>query len=284
MSDPVLDLLNNKGLAFKISGRDYVIKCLNPDHDDSNPSFRVDKVTGVAHCFSCGYKTNIFKHFGILTNHASIKVAKLRDKLSDLKVSFEGLELPEGATPYTQKYRGISSETLRHFGAFTTYRVESLQDRIVFPITDIRGKIAVFNGRHTLSEGNPRYLYYPKHVELPIYPVKYDKPYTSAVLVEGIFDMLNLYDKGLKNVTACFGTNTLQKDTGLKLLPLKAQGITHVYILFDGDNAGRTAAEKLKPLIEELDFIVEIIKLPDDMDPGDLDQEYVDSIREYITK
>ena len=59
MSDPVLDLINKNSLAFSVSGRDYLIKCLNPDHEDSNPSFRVDKVSGVAHCFSCGFKTNL---------------------------------------------------------------------------------------------------------------------------------------------------------------------------------------------------------------------------------
>lgn len=284
MSDPVLDLLNKEGIPFKVSGRDYLIKCLNPDHEDTNPSLRVDKVTGVLHCFSCGFKTNIFKHFGVLTNHTSIKVAKIKDKLNQLKISFDGLDFPEGATPYSKTYRGISVETLKHFEAFTTYREDKLLDRLVFPITDIRGKIAVFVGRHMVSNGSPRYLYYPRHVELPIYPVKYDKQYKSAVLVEGIFDMLNLYDKGIHNVTACFGTSTLQKDIALKLLPIKAQGITHIYILFDGDEPGRVAAEKLKPLIEELDFIVEVITLPDDMDPGDLDQEYVDSIREYIQK
>jgi DNA primase len=82
-------------------------------------------------------------------------------------------------------------------------------------------------------------------------------------------------------VTCCFGTNTLQKDTSLKLLPLKAQGITKIYFLFDGDEAGHAAAEKLQPLVEACEFEVEVIKLPDDMDPGDMDQEYVDSIREY---
>jgi DNA primase len=284
LSDPVLDLLNKKGLEYRVSGRDYLIHCLNPDHDDKDPSFRVDKVTGVAHCFSCGFKTNIFKFYGVLTNHTSIKVAKLKEKLGELKVSFEGYELPEGATPFTGMFRGISKETLQHFEAFTTYQEEKLADRLVFPIYDIRGKVAVFNARHMLSNGNPRYINYPAHVTLPIYPVKYPGQYKSAVLVEGLFDMLNLYDRGLKNVTACFGTNSLQKDTGLKLLPLKAQGITHIYILFDGDDAGREAAVKLKPLIEEHDFLVEVVDLPNGMDPGDLDQEYVDSINEYVNK
>jgi len=51
--------------------------------------------------------------------------------------------------------------------------------------------------------------------------------------------------------------------------------------MFDGDEAGKSAAETIKPLIEEAGFIVEIINLPDGTDPGDLDQETVDSIKEY---
>jgi DNA primase len=96
--------------------------------------------------------------------------------------------------------------------------------------------------------------------------------------------MLNLYDKGLKNVVCTFGTNTLQNDTKLKLLSFKAQGVSHIYMLFDGDDAGERAAQTLKPLIEESEFIVEIIKLPDGTDPGELDQFDVQSIAEYIKK
>lgn len=282
MSDPVQELLSKRGIEYRVSGRDYVVKCLNPEHDDSNPSCRIDKITGACHCFSCGFKTNIFKFFGVLTNTTALRVAKLKDKLTDLKVNFDGQPLPDGTTPYTQSFRGISAETLKLFEAFTTYQEEKLVDRLVFPIYDIRGKIAVFNARHMLSNGNPRYINYPAHVQLPIYPVKYPGQYTAAVLVEGLFDMLNVYDKGLKNVTCCFGTNSLQKDTGLKLLPLKAQGISKIYLMFDGDDAGREAAKKLQPLIEEHDFVVEVINLPDGMDPGDLDDEYVISINEYV--
>jgi DNA primase len=104
------------------------------------------------------------------------------------------------------------------------------------------------------------------------------------VIVEGIFDMLNLYDKGLHNVICAFGTNTLQNSTKQKMLPFKAQGITHVYLMFDGDEAGRKASELLKPLIEDCGFIVQTITLPDDVDPGELSQEDVDSTAEYITK
>jgi DNA primase len=282
--DPVLDLIQKNGLQFQVSGRDYLIKCLNPEHPDTNPSFRVDRVSGIAHCFSCGFKTNIFKYYGVFTNPIPIKIAKLKEKLQDLKTQVTGLDLPAGATPYTKTFRGISAQTLKHFEAFYTHQVEKLQDRIIFPIRDITGKTVAYVARHTLSNGNPRYINYPSKVQLPVFPPQVPAGYKSLVLVEGVFDMLNLYDKGLKNVTCTFGTNTLQADTKLKLLPFKAQGITHIYILFDGDDAGKKAAQILKPIIEESEFIVEIVKLPDDTDPGDLDQLDVQSIAEYIKK
>lgn len=284
MSDPVLELINKNSLAFSVSGRDYLIKCLNPDHEDSNPSFRVDRVTGVAHCFSCGFKTNLFKYYGVFTNPVPMKIAALKEKLNELKTGHLGLELPNGHTPYLKQFRGISPQTLKRFGAFYTNVVEKLVDRIVFPVKDITGKTVVFVGRHTLSNGNPRYVNYPSGVKMPVFPASLPSGYQSMVIVEGVFDMLNLYDKGLENVVCAFGTNTLQNDTKQKLLPFKAQGITHIYLLFDGDEAGDKASKALKPLIEAENFIVEIIKLPDDRDPGELDMIEVRSIAEYITK
>lgn len=284
MSDPVLDLIQKQGLEYKVSGRDYLIHCLNPEHPDSNPSFRIDRVSGAAHCFSCGFKTNIFKYYGVFTNPIPLKIAKLKEKLDELKSMSTGLELPKGATPYTRSYRGISAQTLKRFEAFYTTQVEKLEDRICFPIKDITGKTQVYVARHTLSSGNPRYINYPRGVTMPLFPPQAPAGHRSLVLVEGIFDMLNLYDKGLTSVACCFGTNTLQANTKDKLLAYKAQGITHIFILFDGDDAGEKAAHTLKPLIEDCGFIVEIVHLPDGVDPGELGQEDVDSLVEYVKK
>lgn len=281
MSDPVLTLLNDKGLSFTVSGRDYLIKCLNPKHDDSNPSCRVDKVTGISHCFACGFKANLFKFYGILTNNSSIRVAKLKEKLKDLSESMLETKMPDGHTPYTQVFRGISVATLKHFGAFFTHEVEQLEDRVVFPIYDITNKLTVCIGRHALSNGNPRYVIYPRGKQVPLYPSIFEEPIRSIVLVEGIFDMLNMYDKGARNVVCCFGTSTLKGDVKNRLMPYKAQGVQKVFILFDGDTAGREAAAQLKPLIEAENLLVEIVELPDDTDPGNLSQEDVSSIKEY---
>lgn len=278
----IADLLRQKNITFTVSGPDFLVKCLNPEHEDSNPSMRIDKTTGIYNCFACGFKGNIFKHFGILTNNTSVRVAKLKEKLRMLQIDTTGVPMPDGAIPMSADFRGISKRTLRKFGAFYTDAVTELQDRIVFPITDISGKTVVYVARHTLSAGNPRYINYPRGVKIPVFPSVLEQPHTSIVLVEGIFDFLNVYDKGLDNAICCFGTNTLTADTKAKLQPFKAQGVTKVFIMFDGDDAGRDAAYKLKPMIEEMELTVEIIKLEDGADPGELTQEYVDSLKEYV--
>lgn len=284
MTNVVYDLLIKKGIPFKASGKDFLISCLNPEHDDNNPSCRVDKTTGIFHCFSCGFRGNLFKHFGIITSSNSIRIQKLKEKLKDLNINFNGVDFPYNQIPYNKKFRGISVKTLKEFGAFYTTEKEELNDRIFFPITDIRGKISAFIGRHTMSMGNPRYLVYPTHSKLPVFPEVLKEPNKSLVLVEGLFDFLNLYDNGLTNVACTFGTSTLFKDTALKMLPFKTQGITHVFIMYDGDTAGQEATQKLKPLLEEAEFIVDTIQLEEDRDPGDLSTEEIQSIKEWINE
>lgn len=281
MSTQVYELLISKGNQVRVSGRDYVIKCLNPEHEDTNPSLRVDQTTGIYNCPSCGFKGNIFKYYNIFASNISIKTAQLKEKIARIKTMTTGLDFPV-CTPYLKAFRGISSNTLKHFEAFTTSSVEQLEDRICFPIRNVLGKIQVFVGRHLLSDANPRYINYPAHTQIPLFPPIVPKNSNSMVLVEGIFDMLNLYDKGLTNSVCVFGTTTMLGNTAEKLLPYKVQGVSKIFIMFDGDVAGRKAAKQLKPLIEKCEIAVEIIELQDDQDPGILSEEEVISINEYI--
>lgn len=284
MTTQVYELLIAKGNCVGIQGKDYLIKCLNPEHDDNNPSLRVDQISGIFNCYSCGFKGNIFKHYNIFSSHIPIKIALLKQKIDRIRTMTTELDFPIGSTPYTRAFRGISANTLKHFEAFYTSQVEQLDDRLVFPIRNILGKIQAFSGRHMLSDANPRYIHYPPHVQLPIFPAVLPKNSESMVLVEGIFDMLNLYDKGLHNSVCTFGTTTLIANTAEKLLTYKVQGVTKIYLMFDGDVAGRKAQKQLKPLIEKCEFSVEIIELQDGQDPGILSIDEVQSINEYINK
>lgn len=279
----VLELLQKHGHKVRVSGQDYLISCLNPEHEDNNPSMRIDKVSGIFNCLSCGFKGNLYKYYGVFTSYIPIRIAMLKEKISDLKKAAYGLEFPSGALPYSRVFRGLSVAILKKAEAFVTNQVPELADRICFPIRDITGKIQVFVCRHSLSNGNPRYLNYPSNIKMPLHPATISASAKSMILVEGILDLLMLQNHGLDNAVCVFGTKQLTEDNiKEKLLPYRIQGVSSIYILFDGDRAGEAAARELKPLISKEGFFVEIIQLADGDDPGSLSTEDILSIKQYI--
>jgi DNA primase len=260
----VEELLTKRGLDYVPAGKDLKILCLNPEHDDSDPSLRIDRITGTMHCFSCGFKGNIFKHFEVKGNQLLIAKEKLKQKIGRKRVENVGYDMPEDTIPFIKEWRGISAETYRKFGAFKHSHPDFI-GRVVFPIRNIAGKIVAFIGRHETTNFDPKYKIVPGHTSLPFFPIV--KPIQGRIiLVEGIFDMLNLHDKGLTNTVTAFGTKTTTKE---KLVLLKVQGITGIDLFFDNDEAGRTSAEEVKKLAESVDMTVNIISTKV-ADPGEL--------------
>jgi len=273
----VIDILNDRRIKFKEAGKDYQVKCLNPEHEDNNPSMRIDKITGIFHCFSCGFKGNLFEHYGAEPNFIDIRVSKLQNKIREL-LSNQSLIMPVDAVHFTQNYRNISKETYIEANAFTTNIIEELKDRICFPLYDIRGNIKVFLGRSAHSDYETKYLFYPRNVSPPLFPPHPEIWKNTLIIVEGIFDALNLMDKGCYNIISAFGTHTLLKTYREKLAHYKILGVNKFYIMFDGDEAGYSAADKLERVLNENDYNAEIIKLPEGIDPGDLTEQDVSNL------
>lgn len=273
----VAELLNERNIPFTPKGQDYVVSCLSPEHEDNNPSMHVDQLTGTYQCFSCGFKGNVFKLYNVSRDWQNIKVQKLRDKISKVKQSSVGLSLPTKFVEFNREYRGIKASTYRDMGAFTHPAPEHV-DRVVFPLKDITGRIKAFIGRYVNSNADPKYNISPANVELPLFPAKVKTIYGSIILVEGIFDALNLIDKGLPNAVAVLGVKNINMEN---MRALKLQGVSKIYVMFDSDRAGQAGALEAKRILEE-DFIVDIeslsLKDREDTDPGSLNQEQVDYI------
>ena len=272
------ELLQEKRIDYKVSGRDYVVKCLSPDHDDHNPSMRIDNITGVFNCFSCGFRGNLFKHFGAAANFLEIKRQKLKTSIEEKRSASVGFEFPKGFQPYKGNWRGIQPETYKHFDAFM-HHDSQFNGRIVFPIRDITGKVVAFNGRHMTMTEIPKYLIYPPQAKLPLYPSNAKPIKGKVILVEGIFDMINLWDKGLTNAICCFGTKNVDTD---KLSILKMQNIAGIDIMFDGDEAGQNAAEDLKVMGEKIGLVTRNVNLGANIDPGGLADVKVSSLRDRL--
>ena len=271
----VEELLKRKDIYFIPKGGDYLVRCLNPEHDDKNPSMRIDQLTGIYQCFSCGYKGNLFTHFGEKANQLQLRRELLKRKIIDKRSESVGLSFPKNVMPYEGNWRNIKPETYKRFEAFQ-HADPDYVGRIVFPVRDISGRIAAFNGRHTTG-GTPKYMISPAGAKMPLFPVV--KPIQGAViLVEGIFDMINLHDKGLTNAVCTFGTKNINED---KLRMLSIQGVDSIDIFFDGDDAGQEASKYVQTMCENAELTHRNICLKG-TDPGALNEQAVRTLKRKL--
>ena len=123
---------------------------------------------------------------------------------------------------------------------------DKFRKRIMFPITDRRGRIIAFGGR-ILGTGEPKYLNSP---ETPIFHKGYvlynwsnaqqsSQKSDEVIVVEGYMDAISLHDQGYERVVAPLGTALTEHHiTSLwRLTP-------HPLLCFDGDQAGARAAHR----------------------------------------
>ena len=143
--------------------------------------------------------------------------------------------------------------------------------RLMFPIEDARGRVVAFGGR-VLDDGKPKYL---NSAESPFFrkrKVLYglrqakDAGERQIVVVEGYTDVLAAHLAGVHGAVATLGTS-LTRDHGSVLGRYATDGVV---VLFDGDEAGRRAAEKAYEELVRTELAVRVALLPDGMDPADL--------------
>ncbi|MCP4297184.1 MAG: DNA primase [Proteobacteria bacterium] len=164
---------------------------------------------------------------------------------------------------------------------------DRLRNRLIFPIRDAQGRVLGFAGR-ALGEGEAKYLN-PPETELykksssfyGIYEAKEKiRQLGSAILVEGYLDVIRLHERGWNETIASCGTAVNEEH----IKSLKRQGISKITLLFDGDNAGRTAAGKTAKLFLQNDLDSQVVILPDGLDPDDYFKTYGNDDFENLLK
>lgn len=286
-------ILDKRKVYYRYQGADVVIQCLNPDHPDNNPSLRVDKLTGICHCFSCGFKTNIFKHFGEYQNTTSLEALKLKEKIAQIQQGMN-LVIPKNHLLFDKDFRDIKASTYNKFGCFTTDEL-GLEDRLVIPVYNAQNQLYLFNARY-INSGfvKSRYMLYPRKVEVGVFPYNVEPIEGSIIAVEGIMDCINLHDKGLTNAVCFFGTRTHysemrenRKQVAIKkmldhLMPFYYKGVKTIHVLFDNDKAGIAASEGMYELDTHFNIDVITDLLAEGDDPGGLTQDEVLQLKDYI--
>ena len=172
----------------------------------------------------------------------------LREHKIDLERAVQaGLIIPKKGGGYYDRFRG----------------------RVMFPILNLRGQVVGFGGR-VLDDSLPKYLNTP---ETPVFH-KGEFPYGLhasfktirqkgiAVIVEGYMDLLALRRHGLDEVVATLGTAL----TAQHIRKIKGYAKEAV-VVFDSDEAGRSAALRSLPLFLNEGLPAKAVVLPNGHDP-----------------
>jgi DNA primase len=144
--------------------------------------------------------------------------------------------------------------------------------RLLFPIHDLRGRVAGFGGR-LLLPGEPKYLNSPEtpifHKGKQLYNLHQAKSAIrkeeSVILVEGYFDVLRLVLAGIEHVVAPLGTSLTAEQAGL--LRRFAPSAT---LLYDSDPAGLRATFRAGDELLRHGVRVRVATMPAGEDPDTL--------------
>jgi DNA primase len=153
------------------------------------------------------------------------------------------------------KKLGFDREVLHEAGLISGRGGERFAGRIIFPISDRRGRIVGFGGR-VLGDAQPKYLNSPETSIFNKRDLLYGFPQVTeairkeraALIVEGYTDVLMLYQAGIRNAVATLGTATTPSH-----LRLLSGYVDRIYVLFDPDTAGEKALERADATVRELE-------------------------------
>jgi DNA primase catalytic core len=151
------------------------------------------------------------------------------------------------------------------------------RNRIIFPITDVVGKVIAFGGRALDPDEPAKYLNSP---DTPLfrkgrtfYALDLARRAISdeghAVVVEGYMDVVALVQHGIENCIATLGTALT--DQHARVLARYTQEIV---LLYDADAAGIEAALRSVRAFEECPAAVKVAVLPEGKDPDDTVREF----------
>jgi len=170
--------------------------------------------------------------------------------------------------------KGFTREELRAAGLTRQRGGDYFARRLLFPLTDARGRVLGFQARK-LHDDDPlpaKYVNTPEselfHKGWVVYGL--DKARAAiakedrACVVEGNTDVIALRQAGFQPVVASMGTALT--DQQLRELGRLTK---RLWLAFDGDAAGETAALRGMALAVQQGFDVKIVALPPGIDPAD---------------
>lgn len=246
---------------------------LCPFHQERTPSFSVDPNTKLWYCFGCNEGGNIYQFIK--------KIESLDDRGTfEFIRNTLGISIGESFQRSESNTQPLSREEIEKIlvrASLSRMNGSRLDDyffdeRLMFPILDQTGsKTLGFAGRQLPGGREPKYvnsktssIYKKDEILYGLHTARrlIDKQ-DRVFLCEGYFDVMALQKINLPCV-ALGGTAITTKHIS------KLTELTRNFVLcFDSDSAGRSTTRKLKDWIDIQGLNVEVLVLPEPMDPAD---------------
>lgn len=300
---------------LKVTGEKAIGPC--PVHGGDNPrAFHADFERNIWHCFTgCQGGGNqldlVAKKENISIRDAALKLQRhfsdgCTESVPPAKRPQTQAEpkTPEGAEPpvrhnppitvnlrlfpdhpHIVDERGLQVQTAELFGVGYCRR-GIMRGCIAIPIRDEDGQLVAYAGRRLKPQDVRAHGKYklPKDFAKDLVLYNLDRALKTAqsqglILVEGYFQVLCLHEVGYENVAATMGASMSDAQAAL----IRELGVQELFVLFDGDDAGRAGAEKVRALLEP-DCAVRIAQLPDGLSVDDLPHDVVRWVIESLGK
>ncbi|MBM3325329.1 MAG: toprim domain-containing protein, partial [Calditrichaeota bacterium] len=151
---------------------------------------------------------------------------------------------------------------------------DAFRHRLMFPIRNLSGRVIAFGGRRLSEEGeeaseakyinSPETAIYQKGRELfGLWEARTAiRKSGRAILVEGYTDLITLASAGVQNIVASLGTSLTSEQ-----VRLLSRFTSEVFVVYDGDVAGRNAARRAVDAILIEGLAPRIVPLPEGCDP-----------------
>ncbi len=148
---------------------------------------------------------------------------------------------------------------------------DRFRNRLIIPIFDLRDNVVGFGGR-ALGNSEPKYL---NSSENPLFKKgrmlfglnltkNKIKSENYVIVVEGYFDLISLYQNGVKNVVAPLGTSLTKEQ-----VRIIGRYTRNVVINFDPDEAGIKASKRSVEIFLENGFNIKVVSLENKLDPDE---------------
>lgn len=273
-----------------------------PLHHGDRDNFRVDADEGKWYCYVCKEGGDVINLVAAFEKCRNIQAAKIlieefgvdtksdafirtvRRTARNMKNWKEAQEVPqvEGGLPETVElyaYRDFSKEAIDHFG-LRLIPGRGWGEGIFIPMKLEDGTIVGYSVRHydefmewfTQEHGKkcPKYLNTEGLKKQGILFGLVDnisaiKQSGFAYLVEGQFDCISLWDRGIKNVVGVMGS-----DLSVHQAQVLMRYTSRLVLMFDGDKAGQHGTELVKERFGSM-FSITSITLPPGTDPATAD-------------